>query len=523
MRIYRLLTVLVAGVLPVGTAVILSCAADPREGDAVTVVSACDPARLDTNPASSQPAVKQYLEAAHGYADMLSKVGNELKDVCNNINTELGLPAGTDSVTACAPISKRVTSVARNSLGGPPGTPPWFKFSAEPSCVLDTNAEATCLATCGAPCDATKCPEGAAEGKCTGECEGTCTKTGKDVPCNGACKGTCANQANVCTGECNGNCSDFIVWGGKCAGPGAGCFGPPPDPIGGPFFGSCEGVCTGSCTTNGQTVMVNGGFPPPPDPDAAVPDPDAGDPDGGMEAAAPEAGPPGDKPGNCPFPGQCAGSCDGAYSGTCFGAGGGGMGGPCIGAFSEARCQGVCTGSCTAGEGSGCAAAAKADPDGGPAVNCTGACTEPAAKTKCDGVCTGKCSVPLTDVRCSKSLACAGQNQECAFACQVKKALSISCTPPASVEVEAVSDTKLYAALKKFGPQLAVALQKISILREVESSIAQRTQANFAQVGAKGEVVRACITEAQGEATKAHTLLQALVASDPTNVTQTAK
>jgi hypothetical protein len=133
--------------------------------------------------------------------------------------------------------------------------------------------------------------------------------------------------------------------------------------------------------------------------------------------------------------------------------------------------------------------------------------------------------VPLTDARCTGSLNC-GQNAECALACKVKEATTVTCTAPASVEVEAVSDIALYNALKKFGPQLATALQTISILRTAQGAVEQRTLANFANLAPNGSLSameRTCVAQGQSAANQAHTLFLSLAAADPTIVVASTK
>jgi hypothetical protein len=110
------------------------------------------------------------------------------------------------------------------------------------------------------------------------------------------------------------------------------------------------------------------------------------------------------------------------------------------------------------------------------------------------------------------------QNTECGFACKAKSALSVTCTPPDTVEVEAVTDPGLYQELKKYGPQLADVLQTVQILKGAEGAIAQRTLANFQKVGASGDLVQACITQGQTAASQAHATLLTIAAADPTVV-----
>jgi hypothetical protein len=120
---------------------------------------------------------------------------------------------------------------------------------------------------------------------------------------------------------------------------------------------------------------------------------------------------------------------------------------------------------------------------------------------------------------CSGSLNC-GQNTECGLACQVEGALGATCTPPDSVEVEAVSDPALYAELKKYGPQLAVLLDTVALLRSADGAINQQTIADFQNATDAGATdnTRQCIIQGQTASTQAHTGIQAITSADPTIV-----
>jgi hypothetical protein len=87
------------------------------------------------------------------------------------------------------------------------------------------------------------------------------------------------------------------------------------------------------------------------------------------------------------------------------------------------------------------------------------------------------------------------------------------------VEVEAISDPDLYAALKKYGPQLAVLLQTLQIYQNANAAIAQQTLADFQALGASGDLERQCIAEGQTAVTSAGKTLASLAAVNPIVVT----
>src|SRR5262249_22107699 len=137
------------------------------------------------------------------------------------------------------------------------------------------------------------------------------------------------------------------------------------------------------------------------------------------------------------------------------------------------------------------------------------------AGASCDGRCDGTCSEPMQGTACRGKLDC-GQNVECGNACAVKAALTLKCTPPAGIELEAVSDSKLHDAIKNHGGALAVAIQTLNALRTAELAIQDRGISDFEAIHATGEVVRACVNRGQAALSKADTAIKAAVNADPT-------
>ncbi|MGH7326841.1 MAG: hypothetical protein ACREJX_00695, partial [Polyangiaceae bacterium] len=489
-KIGILLTVVsgAAGLTAIG--VLTNCVSDSREDQAVTVVGDCDLSKLDSTPASPEATVLAYVKASEALATQAQDVDTQMMGICNQMDTDLGLATGTDVVSACTPISKRVVAAFSAAPPPPPGPapPPWFNLGYDTSCKTDPNARAACVATCAGPCDNSKCDPAKLTGTCPGNCTGVCTNNGGTLTCKGACEGVCEPDKNGCSGECIGICG-APLYQGTCA---KGCAGPPGI---GFFNGFCGGTCTGLC--NG--APINGGLPMPGDGGAPS---DAGDDSGdaAMDASGPPPGdgggwPPTNDNGNCV--GTCLGVCSSQASGACMVACPGGPPTDAGPYFFGGVCRGgPCIGTCISGAtganagGSGCVTT---DPEAGP-PSCDGTCIENTgdAGESCAGLCAGGCDQPLANSKCSGALNC-NQSPQCDNACQVEGVLSLTCQPPDAVEVESITDHALYLEFKKLGPQLAVQLQRLYAYKAAEGFIAQQTISDFAAIGASGDLVRACV------------------------------
>jgi len=483
--------------------VIVSCLSDPRDGDAVLVIDKCDRASLSTDPANPQSSLAAYVDSTALLLKKSTDVEAELRDVCNAINVDLGLPAGTDSASACKGVTARIESVIKKEPAPPPGSTSstdWVEIRFPPVCQVPPGTLEGCLAKCAGPCDPSKCTPGKLSGKCNGACTGTCSQTGPAVACNGRCIGETVLDAGSCQGECTGVCG-AQAWAGQCTGS---C------PAG--FTGTCSGTCTGMC--NG--VPIGDAGAPPSDAGVEAEAGDAGE--GGADAGPTEGGappgtfkrPPGGADGNCT--GLCVGLCSSGANGDCKG--------PCltfadagppIGQFTAGFCgasgtPATCTGVCRTANGNGTTNA------------CLGTCTQSNVPT-CDGICRtvdgGGCMGTLENQFCEGNVMC-GQNAECNNACQATAALSAVCTEPKVVQIYAVSDPQLFAALEKHGGALGKAVGGISQLRTAFSFIGNRAFGDFNSLGLSGDLVRACVAEGSTNVQGANVKLGAAVAANPT-------
>jgi hypothetical protein len=471
----------------VGVVLLVECA-DPREDEQVSAVTSCAPdagvfERLSTAPSSPESSVVAYVNAAESLVTKTAQMNQLLIDGCNDVDTELGIATGTDLETACQPLAQLASTVVKNqppasSTG--PAVAPWFGMTVPPVCTVDPNARATCLNSCSAgQCDNTHCSAGQLQGTCNGTCVGDCVVTADPdagTPCVGQCRGLCSNLTadggaapNACTGECNGVCGGQTA-NGFCA---KGCGNAASSSS--LFTGECDGTCTGSCDGN----PINGGVP-----------------DGGL---GPEAGLPNNADGNCK--GLCVGWCSSnAYGGCPF---------PCAGpSFKGGVCSpGTCISTCISGTGAGCSG------------SCDGTCTSSTgdAGATCSGVCLGTCNGTLTNPTCGSTLAC-GQNTECNDACEAASGATVTCGVPGSLEVETLSNLKLYNALKAKGQKIGEALQMLALLRSAEGFVDNRQLSDFAAIGASGEVVRACFARGQTAVKQASANIAAASAADPTAV-----
>lgn len=501
----RYLAAMVGTLSAMAGGLLMHCS-DDRADQTVEVVGTCDLAALSADPANPEATVKAFVEAAEGLQTKSAALEGQFKDLCNQIDTEMGLPPGADAISACAPITARIAATIKSAPPPAPGPPPpkWVAMVLPTTCTTDPGAKAACIATCAGPCDlAAKCDPLTLAGTCSGTCKGTCDVTGDNVPCNGSCLGSCSGMTKaVCNGECVGACIDRTFLG-QCE---TGCnppAGPPPSDAGPPDSGGADsGVDAGppdSGPADSGADASDGAVPPPPPPlfQGTCGGTCLGSCDG-----MPLTGAPAD--GNCP--GRCAGICKTIASGTC------GQG--CAGAFSGGLCGGSCTGTCNTG----------APLVGGCVTTCSGRCTSAANSVPdggtpgaCSGICRGGCSAPLTNPICEGKLDC-GANLICQNVCEVKSALTTVCSPVANFEIEVAADPKLYAALRKFGGQIAAAANTLKALIAADTFITNPAQADFFAIGAKGDRVRACVTRGATAVTAAEASLRKVTTADPSRI-----
>lgn len=460
----------------------VGCLSDPREGEEVTTIDTCDPAKLSTDATNPQATLKAYLTSTDLLVEKAKAVATELRDACNALDTELGAATNTGTtpealIAACNPIAARVEALSKKDpalAAHPPGTPYWAELRGAPKCTTNRQVLVDCVSSCAGACDATKCDPAGIAGKCEGECNGTCTTTGTDVPCTGKCVGLAPipGPPATCIGECEGICING-AWGAECGGACGTLFG-----------GLCGGTCTGTC--DGQPINPQ----PPPDPDAGPPGP------------LPPP-PPANADGNCK--GFCVGQCSSNSNGACNGV-------PCFTylptppppvapAPYRGYCLGVCGGMCKSAGGT---------PTTG---TCTGECT--ASTKQCAGTCRGQCTGNVTSPTCETTLKC-NQNQECENACQARVQLTTTCEDSSVIEVYAVSDPTFAAALKKHGPRLAKAVSQILSLRVAYGFISNRAYGDFVAIGLKGDFARACVSRGEKTVNEADSYIRAILAADPT-------
>lgn len=482
-------------VLAAGSVITLtvSCLSDPRENDSVHVVNSCDLSQLSADPHNPQSTLRAYVTATDELLKRATDVEAQMRDACNSIDTELGLPTGGDAQTACKPIAGRVTALAKQGAAlsePPPGSPYWAELRFAPNCAPNPKALTDCVAACAGACDASKCDPAKAAGKCDGDCGGSCTTQGTAIACNGLCIGDVpvTGAPTTCDGQCNGVCTG-PTWSGQCKGACAGM-----------FIGVCGGTCTGKCDDAPINVTTS---------DAGV--------DGGGDAGAEAGGggggggggppplspPPTNADGNCK--GTCVGQCSSNGDGSCFGApclDFSKMGPPGLAPFSGGACfSGLCAGDCVAGNGTGAT------------TTCNGTCV--ANKAKCDGVCHGPCTGNRTDAFCEGTLKC-GQNSECENACEARAQLATTCDDPKFLEVYGVTDPALRAAFQKYGAKLAKAVSQLELLRTAYGYIGSRAYGDFVAIGLQGDLARACVAHGNDTVAAANTKLTAAIAADPT-------
>lgn len=470
----------VAGVsLAASVAVLVSCLSDPREGEAVSVVASCDLTKLSTSPTSPQSSLLAFAQAAELLSQSTTAAEAELRDACNAITADMGLPPGADVASACKPIAAKADEVSKPGGRPPPGGPHFVDILYAPNCTAAPKALEECLSGCAGPCDSTKCDQPQQAGTCAGDCTGQCITTGTDIPCRGQCVGELPIKGapQFCNGECAGICTG-VPFVGECGGA---CVKQ--------FTGNCAGTCTGLCNGNPINEL-----------DAGVSD--AGD----AEAGPPPSGaPPSNPPGNCK--GFCVGMCSSGSNGACYGA-------PCLdfadaggppglAAFTGGNCyafSGQCAGTCVSALGSGALS------------TCTGECT--AVKKACDGVCVGGCTGTLSNTTCTGELRC-GQNSECSNACHATALLKTVCAEPKSIEVYAVTDPAFGAILKKGAPRLGKVVTRLASLREAVGFISSRAYGDFIALGVQGDLARTCVAEANDKIAAAEAKVKLLISLEP--------
>jgi hypothetical protein len=477
--------------------VLVSCFADPREGDSVTVVDKCDTAALSTDPTNPHSSLLAYVQATDSLLTRTTAVEAELRDVCNAIDTDLGIPTGTDAIGACKGLSARIEGVIKKEPPPPLGSTSstdWVELRFPPSCQTPPGTLEGCLSKCSGPCDTSKCAPGKVAGKCNGTCLGTCSETGDAVPCQGKCVGETGLDGGSCQGECTGVCGGQ-AWAGDCTGScSAG------------FTGTCTGTCTGAC--NGVPIGDAGA---PSDGGAEA---EAGDPDAGVPEAGPPASqfkkPPGGADGNCN--GLCVGLCSSGANGDCKA--------PCltfaeagapIGKFTNGFCgasgtPAVCTGSCRSATGTGSTG------------SCSGTCTQTNIAT-CNGICRvadgGGCNGTLENPVCEGTETC-NQNAECNNACSALAALAAVCAEPKVIQLYAVSDPALADALVKHGGALGKVVNELAQLRNAFGFIGNRAYGDFSAIGLTGDLVRACVNQGTTSVKAANAKLTSAVTANPT-------
>ena len=484
---------------------LISCLSDPRDGDAVTVISTCDESTLSTDPSSPQSTLRAYLDATNSLLAQANSVAADITAGCNAVGAALGLAAGTDPVSACKPLSARALTDITN---GVPDIPNWVETHFTPNCQSTAGTKEKCVSSCASgTCDISKCSAAQTNGTCAGTCTGLCVTSGTNEACNGSCAGAAPlAQPATCGGECIGTCSSVAGWSANCAG---GC--------GGGFLGVCTGTCTGTC----NNVAIN--VTPSPDggADAGADAGDAGHADGGADSGAADGGappddaggtgnagnPPSNADGNCT--GTCAGVCSSGALGTCNGSAcldyaDAGAGAPALAAY-DGNCFDLCTGECQSGTGSGTT------------TTCNGTCTE--TQAACIGSCQGGCTGTITNGDCTGVLNC-GQNTECENACEAQAALAVTCAEPTIVEAYGVSDPAFSQAMVTKGAQLGRAVTQLDSLRNALEFIGNRAYGDFVAIGLSGDLVRACVTQGNTNVATASTAIDSAISANPTVIRQ---
>jgi hypothetical protein len=507
MRVGRIF-ILCAGVITLAVPLVVSCFSDPRDGDPVNVVNQCTESALSTDPKSPQSTLRAYFDASNSLLQKATAVEAALRDACNALNQDLGLPKGNDSTSACFPISSRLSGVTKSEPPSPPGALAvnhFVQIFLPNTCTPAVGSLEKCLTTCAGTCDTSKCEPGKVAGTCTGTCVGSCTESGNAVPCNGRCVGETGVDAGECYGECVGTCA-APAWAGACT---ATC------PAG--FTGFCAGTCTGLC--DGSPIG-----------DAGAPPMDAGDGgDAGDDAEAGPPPPPPPPPGSLPPPTGADGNCKGICVGLCSSGANGNCNaqcktfadaGPPFGTFQAGFCGGGqvpagCTGKCRAGNATG----------NGSTDVCSGACTQ-YNRPQCTGICRtvdgGGCTGTLSNPFCEGNESC-GQNVECDHACKATAALAATCPEPTGSQIILATDQALYGAFVKHQGALGKALNDLAQLRLANSFIGDRAGGDFEALGLTGDLARACVQAGQANVANAQKLITTALAANPITATGTTK
>lgn len=125
---------------------------------------------------------------------------NTVRDACNRMNTELGVPTTGDTRTVCMRAKAELDANLQVSVKTE--TRLVTKYTP-PVCKTDISFTAGFVAECEAKASADvriTC-EGRCGGTCNGACDGTCS-AGTAAQCNGQCNGTCR-------GDCSGSCEGY--------------------------------------------------------------------------------------------------------------------------------------------------------------------------------------------------------------------------------------------------------------------------------------------------------------------------
>lgn len=430
---------------------LMHCASS--EDTSVTVDTACDVGKLNATFAG-EATLQAYLQTAEQFKAKASSLELRMKDVCNQLNRDLGIPEGANMRDACNTVAARVAAANKRAPDPKNGSRPvWVAMQFKTACDPDPTAEAKCVDSCSGkpPCNvAAACPPDKLVGTCPGVCTGTCA--GAAATTAQECVGECEGEATIldagtpltCGAECRGTCP-AARWLARCA---AGCTQG--------FVGDCLGTCTGTC--DGMPLGV-------------LPDLDAG-PEAGVDAA-----PPTGADGNCK--GLCVGLCSANASGACTA--------KCTGGFAGGACP-PCVGAC-ASPGQASVAGLS---------TCRGTCRFVSGAATCAGSCSGGCSVGYANPACTVGLNCEADD-ECKRTCRLQGVMASKCVPMAEVDLRVAGDFKLYDALKKNGPAIAALFNEVSALGPALERARDRTTGNYLAIGVRRDVGLRCVE--QGTAT----------------------
>ena len=183
--------------------------------------------------------VQAYATATSALSARADKVQAEWLAICNNLNTAVGQPTGSDASTACGTLHAYISGEANLSI----------QVDVEGGCHATASVEGSCDASCtaNAGCDITaSCTGGSVVVDCQGSCSAECDITDPSVTCTGSCDGACDGMCDgtattgTCSGTCSGNCHGTckVTGGASCT-------------------GQCQGTCTGTASPPYCTGTVN--------------------------------------------------------------------------------------------------------------------------------------------------------------------------------------------------------------------------------------------------------------------------